>query len=307
MLSADGRFRLAVSAYPELVAVLAAAALGLSVQRPLTAVVAHHGIDILLVVLVFATALGIEPTELRSAVPSWPVIAAAAVVGVTILPAVAWGLSLLVTPGPLRDGVRAAGLAPCEIASMATAAMAGGAAAVGAGVLVTSTLATILLAGPILGLEAGGGQLDPASIAAHLALVVAMPLALGLALRTRWRPAATAGTAGKVTATVAIAGLVALIAAEVHLGTAYAAVVPVFAALIALSAVIGRLLGGRRVRPVRTALLLTTSMRDFAVAASLAAAAWGPSAAAPLGVYGVLVLAWGTAAAGFLRSRRRAT
>src|SRR5258708_38541829 len=51
------------------------------------------------------------------------------------------------------------------------------------------------------------------------------------------------------------------------------------------------------------ALLLATSMRDFAIAAGLAAAAFGPAAAAPLGLYGILVLVWGTAAAGFLRKR----
>jgi predicted Na+-dependent transporter len=50
-------------------------------------------------------------------------------------------------------------------------------------------------------------------------------------------------------------------------------------------------------------LLLTTSMRDFAIAAGLAAAAFGPAAAAPLGLYGILVLVWGTAAAGLLRQR----
>ena len=44
-------------------------------------------------------------------------------------------------------------------------------------------------------------------------------------------------------------------------------------------------------------------MRDFAIAAALAAAAFGPAAAAPLGLYGVAVLVWGTAAAGYLRAR----
>jgi hypothetical protein len=47
-------------------------------------------------------------------------------------------------------------------------------------------------------------------------------------------------------------------------------------------------------------------MRDFAIAAGLADAAFGPAAAAPLGLYGILVLAWGTAAAGFLRRRQAA-
>ena len=47
-------------------------------------------------------------------------------------------------------------------------------------------------------------------------------------------------------------------------------------------------------------------MRDFAIAAGLAAAAFGPAAAAPLGLYGVAVLVWGTAVAGALRQRTRA-
>ena len=42
---------------------------------------------------------------------------------------------------------------------------------------------------------------------------------------------------------------------------------------------------------------------DFAIAAGLAAAAFGPTAAAPLGLYGVVVLVWGTAVAGVLRQR----
>jgi hypothetical protein len=50
-------------------------------------------------------------------------------------------------------------------------------------------------------------------------------------------------------------------------------------------------------------MLLTTSMRDFAIVAGLAAVSFGPAAAAQLGLYGILVLVWGTAAAGFLRER----
>lgn len=299
------RGRAAVAAYPELAAVVAAAALGLGVQRPLAAVAAHQGIDVLLGLLVFATALGVEPAELRRALTAWPAVVTAGAVGATVLPAAAWGLSLVVAPGPLRDGVRAAGLAPCEIASVATTAMAGGAAAVSAGVLVASTLTTILFAGPILSLEAGGTSLHPGAIAANLALVVAVPLGAGLLVRARWRPSVPAGAAAAWTATGAVAGLVALIASEVHLSARYGEVAVVLTLLIAASAVVGLVLGRAKRRPVRTALLLTTSMRDFAIAASLAAAAWGPSAAAPLGVYGILVLAWGTAAAGYLRARDR--
>jgi hypothetical protein len=44
-------------------------------------------------------------------------------------------------------------------------------------------------------------------------------------------------------------------------------------------------------------------MRDFAVAAGIAASAFGAAAAAPLGLYGILVLIFGTAAVALLRRR----
>jgi len=52
-------------------------------------------------------------------------------------------------------------------------------------------------------------------------------------------------------------------------------------------------------------VLLNVSMRDFAVASGIAAAAFGPAATAPLGIYGVLVIAWGTLIARVVKRRRR--
>ena len=46
----------------------------------------------------------------------------------------------------------------------------------------------------------------------------------------------------------------------------------------------------------RTAVVLPTTMRDFAVAAGIAASAFGIAAAAPLGIYGVMVLVFGAIA-----------
>ena len=201
------------------------------------------------------------------------------------------------------------GLAPCEIASVATTALAGGEAAVAAGVLIGSTLATVVLAAPILTLEAGRASFSPAGLIANLAVVVAVPLAAGIALRSwvgataRILATGRAQTVASRTAVTAVAALVALVAAEVHLSVSYAAVAGALALFLAGSAVLGRVLGVRSARPAGSALLLTTSMRDFAIAAALAAAAFGPRAAAPLGLYGVAVLVWGTAAAGALRAR----
>jgi len=271
---------------------------------------------------------------------------AALAIGVTVLPALAWAAARMVPAGPLRDGVLTVGLAPCEIASVATTAMAGGEAAVAAGLLIGSTVAAVAVAGPILALEAGHAGFSPGGVIGNLALVVALPLAVGIALRASAGPAAgvqaeqsprapappaagvgeeraptrislrarlSATTSALATpraqriashvALAAVAALVALIAAEVHFSAGYAAVAAVLVVFLLASAVVGRLLGLRAPRPVAAALLLTTSMRDFAIAAGLAAAAFGPAAAAPLGLYGILVLVWGTAAAGALRRR----
>ena len=299
------RARSLAAGYPEFVLVLAAAALGLSVQPPLAWLAGHQGIGVLLAVLVFATALTIDPAELRRLPAAWRPALAALVVGVTVLPALSWAVSRFVAAGSLRDGVLVVGLAPCEIASVATTAMAGGEAALSAGLLIGSTLGAIMVAGPVLSLEAGGqAAVHPGGIIANLALVVALPLAAGLLVRARVPAAARAGRAASVTALVSVAALVALIAAEVHLSVRYLGVAAALLAFLAGSALIGGSLGYRAARSRATALLLTTSMRDFAIAAGLAAAAFGPAAAAPLGLYGILVLVWGTAAAGRLRQRR---
>ena len=339
------RIRAIAAAYPELIAVLAAAILGLTVQRPLAWLAGHQGINVLLAILVFATAVTIDPAALRRLVSAWRSLVVALVVGITVLPALSWAVSRIVAAGSLRDGVLVVGLAPCEIASVATTAMAGGEAAVSAGVLIGSTVAAVALAGPILTLEAGRAGVSPGGIIANLALVVALPLAVGLAARAcaelparqRAQPSAEAPArdvrdaassrllaatrvlstphaerVASQTALAAVAALVALIAAEIRLSSAYLAVAGALLLFLAGSALVGRALGARALgaraaRPTATALLLTTSMRDFAIAAGLAAAAFGPAAAAPLGLYGVAVLVWGTAVAGALRQRTART
>ena len=297
-------------AYPELAAVLAAAVVGLCVQRPLAWLAAHQGINVLLIILVFATAVTIDPRALRRLAAAWPHILTAVLVGITVLPALSWAVARLVPAGPLREGVLVTGLAPCEIASVGTTALAGGEAAIAAGVLIGSTLATVILAAPILTLEVGHASFSTGGVIENLAVVVALPLAAGIAMRSWPGPIARAlatsraETAASRTAVAAVAVLVALVAAEVHLAASYAVVTAALALFLAVSAVIGRALGRRSDRPTGSALLLTTSMRDFAIAAALATAAFGPRAAAPLGLYGIAVLVWGTAAAGALRARR---
>jgi predicted Na+-dependent transporter len=296
----------ALLGYRELLAVLVAAVIGLSVQRPLVWLTSHQGINVGLAVLVFATAVTIEPAALRRLYTSWRRLLVVLVVGITVLPCLSWSVSRLVAPGSLRDGILTIGLAPCEIASVATTAMAGGEAAFAAGILIGSTVATVALSGVILGFEVGAGSIDPWHILVNLLLVVALPLAVGLTLRALTPIGQRVEHAAMVTVTVVVACLVALIAAEIHLSSRYVSVASALIVFLAASACIGVVLGRGARRPISSATLLTTSMRDFAIAAGLATAAFGPDAAAPLGVYGILVLVWGTAVAGTLRRHQGA-
>jgi predicted Na+-dependent transporter len=289
--------------YRELSAVVVAAAVGLTLQRPVLALVRHDGIDIFLIVLVYATAITIEPARLRALPAAWRPLLAALVVGASVLPALSWAVAHLIGPGSLRDGVITIGLAPCEIASIATTGMAGGDVALAGGVLIGSTILTVSVAGPLLGLEASHVSIHPGHIVINLLFVVAAPLCAGLATRLFLSLPAVAETIASSVSTLAVAILVALIAAEVNFSTQYLPVIAAILIFLVGSAALGHGLGLRQPPGLRRALLLTTSMRDFAIAAGLATAAFGASAAAPLGVYGIIVIVWGTASAGFLRTR----
>jgi hypothetical protein len=109
-----------------------------------------------------------------------------------------------------------------------------------------------------------------------------------------------------VLAIVAVVVLVWLVSGQVRLSAAYWALAGVLVLLIVASAAIGLLLGSRLEPAVKTGIVLTASMRDFAIASGIALAAFGPAAAAPLGIYGVLVMAWGALIAR-VRNRSRRT
>jgi predicted Na+-dependent transporter len=295
--------RQVISEYRELIIVTAAAIIGLTVQSPLELLVRHQGIDVLLVILVFSTALNIEARSFRALPASWRPLAIALLVGITVLPAFSWLAAHLIATGHLREGVTTVGLAPCEIASLATTAMAGGDVALAGGVLIGSTGLTVALAGPILAMEAAGTSLHPGRILINLLCIVAVPLAAGILLRASIPMPTRVTNVATSTSTLSVAALVALIAAEVHFSKGYLSAVAAIVLFLIASAGVGFLVG-RPSKPVtRRAILLTVSMRDFAIAAGLATAAFGASAAAPLGLYGIIVLVWGTASAGFMRAR----
>jgi hypothetical protein len=133
----------------------------------------------------------------------------------------------------------------------------------------------------------------------NLALIVAAPMAAGIAIRSRVTLTESQEAAAERVSIAVVTLLVWLIASQVHLSRAYLNVAGALVVFVTGSAALGTALGLGAPRPVATALLLTTSMRDFAIAAGIAVAAFGATSAAPLGLYGLLVIGWGMAIATF--------
>lgn len=266
-MSAHSRVVRIIGTYPELVFVIVATGVGLAVARPVRWTDDHQGINVLLFILVFATAATVSPVSLRHVLSTWRQLLAALALGVRVLPVLSWLAARLVSAGPLRNGVLAVGIAPCEIASVATTAMAGGAAALSAAILIGSTLLTVASARVILSVIAHDGHIDAMHILTNLDMVIGIPLALGVLL------AATKGlrpriiTVAERIAVGALAGLVLLVAGQVHIGADYLGVLLAVVIIVGVSALLGLAIGRTTSRKGSTSLLLTVSMRDFAIAA----------------------------------------
>ena len=160
--------------------------------------------------------------------------------------------------------------------------------------LVASTVLTVLLAGPILGILGAHSSASQLGLLATLALVVALPLAAGSAMRTLDPFSGREQPLVRVLGTVSLLVLLWEVASELHLRASDTRVVIALLLYLAGGAVLGWLLATGVPSRRRTAIVLPTAMRDFAVAAGIATSAFGATAAAPLGIYGILVLVFGT-------------
>lgn len=275
------------------VAVLLAAAAGFTAPGVGRLADAHGGIPGVLAVLVLTAGASVEVAGLRRLRGASVPIAVTVVASTAVLPALAWLAGRLVTDPALRNGVLAAGVAPAEVASIGLAAAAGTDTALAAIVLIASTIATVVLAGPLLSLLAGTtAGASQTGLLSTLALVVALPLVVGIAVRARW-PHATPVRAAAPLGNLALLLLVYLVAAQIPHSSAYLPVVPALLVYVAGAVGLGWLLARPFTPARRLAVLLPVAMRDFAVAAGVATTAFGPAAAAPLGLYGVLVLGFG--------------
>jgi len=273
--------------------VLVVAGLGVALPAPGRRLDAGGAILITLAVLVFCTGSSVTFADFKGLRTAFRWMALVLAATTIVLPALAWLASRLVTGPALQAGVMAAGVAPVEVASVALTGLAGGEVVVAAGLLIASTLLTVLLAGPILMFLGARSATSQAGLLATLALVVALPLIAGCGMRT------IDPFGGRERSLIKIVGIVSLlvllweIASELRLHASDVLVVVALLAYLAAAGVLGWLLALRAPAPRRTTVILTTAMRDFAVAAGIAASAFGIAAAAPLGIYGVMVLVFG--------------
>jgi predicted Na+-dependent transporter len=137
----------------------------------------------------------------------------------------------------------------------------------------------------------------------RFALVVIVPLIVGVAARSRWPGVAVADPEREGVAALAVAVLIYAALSGTHGAHHLGAALLASLAFLAVSAAAAEL-WRRRAGPT-TAIpgALAIAMRDFAVAAALATQAFGTRAGAVPGVYGVAMLVAGTVAAGRLARR----
>src|SRR5208282_1507266 len=159
-----------------------------------------------------------------------------------VLPALAWLASHLVSGAALRGGILSAGLAPTEVASVALTGLAGGEAALAAGLLAASTAATVLLAGPILSIAGAHPAASQLGLLSTLALVVALPLILGSALRSVDPFGGREQPVTRVLGTASLLVLLWEVASQLHLRASDVRVLLALLAYLAGGVILGGLL-----------------------------------------------------------------
>jgi BASS family bile acid:Na+ symporter len=250
---------------------------------------AAGSVDVLLAALVFVTALDIDPGRVLHARHHWRMILLLAIVPLLVLTAGAWALSGLVH-GATRDGVLALGVAPAEVASVGLIGLIGGATELALAVLTVSLVLSAVAGPPLLDVlgHAPHGA-DVPALMGRFAVVVIAPLIVGLAVRGRMprlrdRESELAAASTLIVAVLVFASLSGTRAGAVVGALAVSLAFLAFSGVIALLAL--TLLRAR----ADASLGFSIGMRDFAVAAALAASAFGHRATQVAGVYGAVML-----------------
>src|SRR5215213_3170372 len=266
--------------------------------------VADRG-DLVLATLVALTALGIAPQALWQLRNRWHAVLALSLAPFAVLVPLAWALGRLFDR-PVREGVLTLGISSTEVAAVGLVALAAGDAALALGALTGSLIAAATIGPVLIGLLAGTrASRETGELLGRFALVVLLPLAAGVTARAlrprlaRGEPWYAAGS------TLAVVALIYAALSGSNAGDELLPALGASAAFLALSA-IPALAAARAARPDRrSAVAFSVSLRDFAVAATLATQAFGTRAAAVAGIYGVLMLIAGALATVTLRHRNR--
>ena len=278
--------------------VLAGLATVLALVLPSRALARHS--DLILAALVLCTALGIAPARLASLTAHKRLLGLLVAAPFVVLVPLAWLISRLFS-GAVRDGVLALGVSSTEIAAVGLVALAGGSAVLALGALAGSLVVAALLGPVLLGLVAGGAtDIAVGELVVRFALVVLLPLGVGLAARAALP---SLERAERDLAGLAALAVVLLVYAAMSGAGEGGDLLPAAAAgalFLAGSAVPALAWAALAPGALRTTGALVIELRDFAVAAALAAQAFGPAAATVSGVYGVLMLLLGAAAAQLL-------
>jgi predicted Na+-dependent transporter len=256
--------------------------------------------DLILAALVLFTALGIAPAQLASLTAHKRVLGLLVAAPFVALVPLAWLISRLFS-GAVRDGVLALGVSSTEIAAVGLVALAGGSAVLALGALAGSLVVAALLGPVLLGLVAGGAtDIAVGALVVRFALVVLVPLAIGLAARAALPRLEHTERELAGLATLAVVLLVYAAMSGAGEGGDLLPAAAAGALFLAGSAVPALAWATLSPAALRATGALVIELRDFAVAAALAGQAFGPAAATVPGVYGVLMLLLGAAAAHLL-------
>lgn len=223
----------------------------------------------MLVILVLASAASVPTGAGRRLRASARRLAVVLVLSTVVLGAGAWVVSQLVSDRVPAHGVLALGVAPTEIATIALTALAGGEVAVTAALLTSSTVISVLIAGPVLAFEAGG-NLNASRVLVDLTLIVALPMLVGLVSRPFVARSKGATAAREPMSMLAVVVLVALVASQVHFTRSYVGVAVALVCFIAVSTASGYAIARLGPADEGTAIMLSTSIRDFATSRSRA-------------------------------------
>jgi len=301
--AAGGQLTRALAAIPRVLTPLALLAAALALIVPSGALAARS--DLLLALLVLATALGISFADLRRLRDHAAAVGVLSVLPLVLLGAVAWVIGRPFAP-PVRDGLLAVGLASSEVASVGLVALAGADATIALGAVSGSLIASALVGPVAAGAIAGGaGHANPGHLLARFALVVIVPLIVGVAARSRWPRTAAADPEREGVAALTVAVLIYAALSGTHGARHLASALLASVAFLIVSGALAELWRRRAGPATAVPGAFAIAMRDFAVAAALATQAFGTGAGAVPGVYGVVMLVGGAVAATRLAGREK--